>query len=151
MNTELQILLFHLSCDLRPQLTRPFGIGQSGQFLALKEVRGDPAVEANRWASKTVFRRVRGQAGEEAEHAVDGRLRCCPEIEAVASLRGNIAGIPGVERHVAVGARDGTSYLGRPLIRSVMVDPAIDDETVSTTKSRFSRQEPKRMTDPRSR
>jgi len=71
------------------------------QLIALKEVRGDPAIDANRWASKIVFRRVRGQAGEEAEHAVDGRLRCCPEIQAVASLRGNIAGIPGIDRGVS--------------------------------------------------
>jgi hypothetical protein len=51
-----------------------------------------------------------------------------PEIQAVTSLRREIAAIPGIERYVAVGARDSTSYLGCPLIRSAMVDPALDDE-----------------------
>ena len=64
-------MLFHLSRDLCPQLARTFGVSQRG-LLALEELRSDPAVDADHWTSEPTTGSRRGQAGEEAEHAVDG-------------------------------------------------------------------------------
>jgi hypothetical protein len=80
-NAEPQILLFHLSRDLCPQLARTFGVSQRGHLLALEELRSDPAVDADHWTSEPTTGSRRGQAGEEAEHAVDGRLRRRPGFD----------------------------------------------------------------------
>src|SRR5688572_10754095 len=106
------------------------------ELLALVKRVCDDVRNADGGSGEATRMPLAGEAGEEAEHALYGRLKRRAVVEAVAPVSLDRVPIPGRERHRVVRRRDVTPQTVS-IVALAVIDVISDDEHGVDNEARF--------------